>query len=744
MAGLKELIEFEKIESEPTSTVPTNKEDYTQPYEPSALKGVAGLALAGAGAVALRSPIGRAIQKLSSLKTPKAPVSRITEPVDEVEEILSIVPTKVDRGRAMTQAQIPLQEQIRQEAIAKSNELRKLAYNNPLSRGGKTDRIGSSLWDYIARHPVSGARKPEEWIKDFKSSGPGSFKTGNPEFKQISQAVKKDELWDSNLVQFDQSGNVIGGFLKVAQEKKIPLTKMDLLYIVEKAPVNNLVMRKYNTNVKIVDEAEDLGREIDNGLQSIRDRLMAMPSNESTTTTVASLVEDISTVLKGNRKSVAKMNKDFRVVGSNEVYAPDKSPFGDIIGNYESIVQRARRIGLDIDTNEVSKITELGKRRDTEIFRKLQLQDTQKLTPKYGGYNEYRIKGGDEYFENLVYYPKPLPMGQKLPSEYNRHYSGVPNQIYHVRGNVRAGGEPNQKVMMIDEIQSDYNQKLRNVDPTRSKVVNAFGTEIEFFSSNRKLEKIVDDMKGIAKKGISMTDDDMRRFNKLKSDFNELKANSMNLSNITATKAQDGIPFLPLYGKENWGGHALKNTIKDAASRGDVQWVAISPVERLHHAKREKYLGDIEFYGTRTGKAGFDNYSVFSKKADRTIKTDPKKDATLPAEMKRLAREYNSEVKTIKVAKSDPKKPFKVVKEIETDKKFKLDKDSAGTEHEVAFKTRAEADAYVDRYNGVVEEIVEGDPRLYMDAFAIKISPDMISKPFKAYNEGGLVVNIFA
>ena len=29
MAGLKELIEFEKIESEPTSTVPTNKEDYT-------------------------------------------------------------------------------------------------------------------------------------------------------------------------------------------------------------------------------------------------------------------------------------------------------------------------------------------------------------------------------------------------------------------------------------------------------------------------------------------------------------------------------------------------------------------------------------------------------------------------------------------------------------------------------------------------------------------------------------------
>ena len=104
--------------------------------------------------------------------------------------MLTIAPTKVDRGRAV--AKLSQQEQIRQEAIARSNELKKIAYAKPLSRGGKTNRIGSSLWDYIARHPIAGARKPSEWIKDFKSTGPGSFKTGNPEFKNISQAVKKD------------------------------------------------------------------------------------------------------------------------------------------------------------------------------------------------------------------------------------------------------------------------------------------------------------------------------------------------------------------------------------------------------------------------------------------------------------------------------------------------------------------------------------------------------------------------
>jgi hypothetical protein len=31
-----------------------------------------------------------------------------------------------------------------------------------------------------------------------------------------------------------------------------------------------------------------------------------------------------------------------------------------------------------------------------------------------------------------------------------------------------------------------------------------------------------------------------------------------------------------------------------------------------------------------------------------------------------------------------------------------------------------------------------------MDVFAIRISPDMVTKPFKAYQSGGLVVNIFA
>ena len=158
MAGLGELYNKEILEDQPTSSVPKVDSDLAEPYDPSAARGLAGIALAGAGAVALRTPIGRALKKITSLTTPKLPVSRIKEPVDEVEEILTIAPTKVERGQLMTRPQISQQEQIRQEAIQKSNELKKLAYNNPLSRGGKTNRIGSSLWDYIARHPIAGTK----------------------------------------------------------------------------------------------------------------------------------------------------------------------------------------------------------------------------------------------------------------------------------------------------------------------------------------------------------------------------------------------------------------------------------------------------------------------------------------------------------------------------------------------------------------------------------------------------------
>jgi hypothetical protein len=309
MAGLKELIDSGKFEDDKTSSVPGDNDNSfeKEKYDPSALKGFAGMAAVGIGAVAARNPIARALNKLVGLRKPKLSVSRTTAPVDEVEEVLTIAPTKIERGQLMKRPQITQQEQIRQEAIARSNELKKIAYLQPLSRGGKTNRIGSSLYDYIARHPVSGSRKADEWIKDLKSTGPGSFKTGNPDFKNISQAVKKEEMWDSNLLQLNKQGEVVGGFLKTAAEKGLPLSKMDLLYIVEKAPVNNLKMRKLQTNVKLVDEAEDVTRQMNLGLQDLRDKVVAKGGDEA-----GDIVTDIAATQNSLLKINSRLTKQFR------------------------------------------------------------------------------------------------------------------------------------------------------------------------------------------------------------------------------------------------------------------------------------------------------------------------------------------------------------------------------------------------------------------------------------------------
>ena len=119
MAGLKELIEMESIEDQPTSSVPRNKSEYTEPYDPSMARGLAGIAVAGAGAVALRSPIARALRKIASIKLPKSPAPR-TSPRDEVDDVLEIAPTRVERGRELTLAQNKPQDELKQVALARN------------------------------------------------------------------------------------------------------------------------------------------------------------------------------------------------------------------------------------------------------------------------------------------------------------------------------------------------------------------------------------------------------------------------------------------------------------------------------------------------------------------------------------------------------------------------------------------------------------------------------------------------
>ena len=101
------------------------------------------------------------------------------------------------------------------------------------------------------------------------------------------------------------------------------------------------------------------------------------------------------------------------------------------------------------------------------------------------------------------------------------------------------------------------------------------------------------------------------------------------------------------------------------------------------------------------------------------------------------------------ISKSDPTKPWKVVQSTSAGPESnarKLGFRKPVDEHIMAYETEAEALAFVKERGGSFKilKLEANDPRLYSEAFGLKVTPDMLEKPFKLYKkEGGLVVDIF-
>ena len=166
-----------------------------------------------------------------------------------------------------------------------------------------------------------------------------------------------------------------------------------------------------------------------------------------------------------------------------------------------------------------------------------------------------------------------------------------------------------------------------------------------------------------------------------------------------------------------YGDHALKYLMQKAAREG-VDYVAVAPFNKLSFRQGYK-AGNERFYGYATGKG-----------------IDGKGKAVMPELMKRSARFYNSSAGPTKISLSDPKMPYKKIGK----DKFKYPDKSTKKGKEIT--SEYHLDVSMNPESGY-KLIPEGDPRLYFDAFAIKVNPLMRStqKTYKA--TGGLVVDMF-
>jgi hypothetical protein len=338
-------------------------EDFTKPYEPSPVGGI--LAIGGAtaaGVAASKLPWAKYISNIKKLTTPvlkdTAPITqetRITEPVlDNVDEILTVVPTKLERTQdTINASNIQMQKYLETIDKAKTESAKA-----PLTMGEQDRRFGSALYDFFAQYPAKKPLPADEWIKilsDFNRLS--NFKSPNPSLDKVRMSITKEELFDTNIANFDKAGNLIGGFLKTAKDQSLPVTKTDLMEMVKKSPAVNLKIRRFKWQGDLDQEAAGLAEEMENIIlknqKTLNDFVTANPNSPA-----AKQYQAMVTQLQDNRFDLYRTK-----LGANEVLKGfergEKSGVGRLykenIDNLKKLKLSAEQanINLDIPVDEL-------------------------------------------------------------------------------------------------------------------------------------------------------------------------------------------------------------------------------------------------------------------------------------------------------------------------------------------------------------------------------------------------------
>ena len=738
-------------------------------YEPSALPGALGLGGIGAAALYLgrrKIPFLKNLIKMNKLKMPSEPVRPLT--TDKVTETLATTQTPTAQSMELV-AQTPKAVQHAKDYRATMDLIQAKSIKLPLSQGSGKGRFGSSLYDWVAQHPSLKPLPAKVWADQLKKSQKLSeFTSRNPGYQNIRMNVSRKEIEDANIAYFNKENELIGGFLNTASKANMDVHKTDLLKMIINSPAVNLKVKRFEYITNPAVEISPIIKDAQIMLNQIESKLMRVESIgvSGTKANYVTKINDIRTDLKLGE---GILKKEFQYAEDIENSIGNVKAIGTNIKSIETLVNDVNKVLAKSNAQPIANLAEIKalQARNLSLHRKLGREKTQNQSPRYGvgDHSTYSMHGDEKYIEDVIYYPKTIPYNRNIdPTHYDTlKGENFVNQIYHARYGLRTvSGPERNKAFVLHEAQSDVHQKayeamVNHPDKLR---VNPFNTEAEFAQATRALQNIWEKMKVIhTKQWPSYAD--RKALRSLRQQGDELRKNTVNATNIAqavAKRSDNTIPFLPMLERDVWGDHLVKHMAKTAAAN-DVKWFAIHPVERLHVLKRSGdrsdsigKMGDWEFYGTATGKGGMPGikgYSDVHRGNIKVVPTNPKLTAVLPERMIKLAQQYNSEARTIAVSKSDPMKPWKVVQSTAAGPESnarKLGFRKPVDEHVMAFETEAEAIAFVEERAGSLKilKLEANDPRLYSEAFGLKVTPDMLEKPFKLYKKmGGLVVDIF-
>ena len=586
------------------------------------------------------------------------------------------------------------QELVKQEMRNPPVVLKK---TKPLQMGDDiAPAFGSSTYDWAMRLG-RGKYTADEWLNHLTSTRKVSFKVFGQPASKIERAEKrfkydsgpfagkevnisKEELFDTNLAIFNEAGDLTGGLLYAAKKFGLKLDANEIGAMIKLNPVNRLKPMELGLPKGAQENFDIAFKNMTNSINVVKNKFR----------TDSDLVQNLDDALY-------------------QMGAMKNGELGK--GVFDNLRQALRRAKARPDIRQQEKA----------ILNKAEAELNSAVAPlkntktKYQNETNYTLQGGKDYRETIFYLDEPIK-SNKSPLTDPGHFSdtGIKNQIYHVRYDTRFTPE-GKKVFMINEIQSDVNQKVaksltKMQQLSGEKRINPFQADIEIGLLAQNRSKIMNEMTDAIAKGQP---------NKAQALAREAREIRQKLNNVFQKRdaySEKQYDYFPMVEADAYGDHALKYLMQKAAREG-VDYVAVAPFNKLSFRQGYK-AGNERFYGYATGKG-----------------IGGKGKAVMPDLMKRQARFYNTQAGPTKITLSDPKMPYKKVRKDE----FKYP-DSVQKGKKITSEYHDEVSQ--NPFSGS-KLIPEGDPRLYFDAFAIKVNPLMRStqKTYKA--RGGLVVDMF-
>ena len=575
-----------------------------------------------------------------------------------------------------------------------------LKKTNPLQMGDKVaPSFGSSTYDWIMRKG-RGTYTADEWLDHLTSTRKVNFKMwGKPAQKTVREQkrfkydsgpfagkevnISKEELFDSNLALFNDAGDLTGGLLYAAKKFGLKLDANEVGAMIKLNPINRLRPIELGVNKGAQEAFDTATKNAKNIVRSLQDKYKGVGSGE-----LKERLDDIQYILKTD----GPLTK----------------------GALRDLNDTAKRVSLDLPIDERKALNKaIG-----EINNKAGPIQTSKTY--YGGESNYTLQGGKDYRETIFTLPEEI-ITNRSPFNTGGHFSDAlgrnTNNIYHVRFDTRFTPD-GKKVFMINEIQSDVNQSIAKSLSKSQQLSgefrrNPFNADLELnllVSQRGKMLKDLDD--AIANNA------DFAQTGQINAIAKSIKDVNQKLASMTTRGGRGNEKdFFPMVEADSYGDHALKYLLQRAA-RENVDYVAVAPFDKLSFRQGYK-AGNERFYGYANGKG-------IGKKGK----------AVMPDVMSKVARFYNTKAGPTKISLSDPSKPFKKV----SNDTFKYPKDHPLKGKEIKSSYHSEVS---DAAGSGFKNIPASDPRLYFDAFAIKVSPLMRNTQKTYKSKGGLVVDMF-